>query len=155
MIFDNAEIEEGLYYIGKGNFDKAIQILPRVLAKTKRADAYYYLGVAYQNIGQYENSSLAFENSLEKGGEFRELYNDYSISLYALEKPIEAIEIIKQGLKKYPEDPRMIYNRLQINLSLNNIKKAKEDIENLESYDDLSDEITKNLQIIKNQFNIN
>ena len=49
----------------------------------------------------------------------------------------------------------MIYNRLQINLSLNNIKKAKEDIENLESYDDLSDEITKNLQIIKNQFNIN
>lgn len=155
MIFDNAEIEEGLYYIGKGNFDKAIQILTRVLSKTKRADAYYYLGVAYQNIGQYENSSLAFENSLEKGGEFRELYNDYSISLYALEKPIEAIEIIKQGLKKYPEDPRMIYNRLQINLSLNNIKKAKEDIENLESYDDLSDEITKNLQIIKNQFNIN
>ena len=155
MIFDNAEIEEGLYYIGKGNFDKAIQILTRLLSKTKRADAYYYLGVAYQNVGQYENSILAFENSLEKGGEFRELYNDYSISLYAIEKPIDAIEIINQGLKKYPEDPRMIYNRLQINLSLNNINKAKEDIENLESYDDLSDELSTNLQIIKEQYKIN
>ena len=42
----------------------------------------------------------------------------------------------------------MIYNRLQINLSLNNINKAKEDIENLESYDDLSDELSTNLQKI-------
>ena len=49
----------------------------------------------------------------------------------------------------------MIYNRLQINLSLNNINKAKEDIENLESYDDLSDELSKNLQIIKEQYKIN
>lgn len=155
LIFDNAEIEEGLYYIGKGNFNKSIQILTRLLSKTKRADAYYYLGVAYQNIGQYENSILAFENSLEKGGEFRELYNDYSISLYAGKMPIDAIEIINEGLKKYPEDPRMIYNRLQINLSLNNTKKAKEDIENLESYDDLSEELSRNLQIIKDQFNLN
>ena len=155
MIFDNAEIEEGLYYIGKGNFNKAIQILTRLLSKTKRADAYYYLAVAYQNVGQYENSNLAFKNSLEKGGEFRELYNDYAISLYATKKPTEAIEIINQGLKKYPEDPRMIYNRLQINLSLNNIKKAKEDIKNLESYDDLSDELSRNIQIIKDQYKLN
>lgn len=49
----------------------------------------------------------------------------------------------------------MIYNRLQINLSLNNINKAKEDIENLESYDDLSDELSTNLQIIKEQYKIN
>ena len=49
----------------------------------------------------------------------------------------------------------MIYNRLQINLSLNNINKAKEDIENLESYDDLSDELSRNLQIIKEQYKIN
>ena len=155
MIFDNAEIEEGLYYIGKGNFNKAIQILTRLLSKTKRADAYYYLAVAYQNVGQYENSNLAFKNSLEKGGEFRELYNDYAISLYATKKPIDAIEIINQGLKKYPEDPRMTYNRLQINLSLNNMKKAREDIKNLESYDDLSDELSRNIQIIKDQYKIN
>ncbi|NVF11923.1 tetratricopeptide repeat protein [Anaerococcus sp. AGMB00486] len=154
-IFDNAEIEEALYYIGKGNYEKAMGILTRLLSKTKRADAYYYLGVCYQNIGQYENSSLAFENSLDKGGEFRQLYNDYSISLYALDKKIEAIEIINSGLKKYPEDPRMIYNRIQINIDLGNLKKAKEDIDNLETYDDLSDELSRNLQIIKDQFNLN
>lgn len=154
-IYDNAEIEEALYFIGKGNFDKAIHILTRLLSKTKRADAYYYLGVCYQNVGQYENSNLAFENSLEKGGEFRQLYNDYAISLYASEKPIDAIEIINEGLKKFPEDPRMIYNRIQINLSLNNFSKAKKDIDNLETYDDLTDELKRNLQIIKDQFNLN
>lgn len=154
-IYDNAEVEESLYYIGKGNYDRAIGILTKLLSKTKRADAYYYLGVCYQNIGQYENSSLAFENSIEKGGEFRQLYNDYAISLYALDKKIEAIEIINDGLKKYPEDPRMIYNRIQINIDLGNFKKAKDDIDNLETYDDLSDELSRNLQIIKDQFNLN
>lgn len=49
----------------------------------------------------------------------------------------------------------MTYNRLQINLSLNNIKKAKEDIKNLESYDDLSDELSRNIQIIKDQYKLN
>lgn len=154
-IFDNAEVEESLYYIGKGNYDKAIGILTRLLSKTKRADAYYYLGVSYLNVGQYENSNLAFENSLENGGEFRQLYNDYAISLYALNKKIEAIEIINQGLKKYPEDPRMVYNRIQINIDLGNLKKAKDDIDNLETYDDLSDELSRNLQIIKDQYKLN
>lgn len=154
-IFDNAEIEEALYYIGKGNYNKSITILTRLLSKTKRADAYYYLGVCYQNVGQYENSILAFENSLEKGGEFRQLYNDYAISLYASDKKIEAIRIINEGLKKYPEDPRMTYNRIQINIALGNLKKAKEDIDNLLTYDDLTDEISRNLQIIRDQFNLN
>ncbi|MDD7463959.1 MAG: tetratricopeptide repeat protein [Anaerococcus sp.] len=153
-INDNAEIEESLYYIGKGNYDKAIQKLTKLLSNKARADAYYYLGVAYQNLGQYENSIMAFQNSLDKGGEFRELYNDYAVSLYAAKREFDALDVISQGLEVFPEDPRMVYNSIQINLSLGNLNKAKKDIENLLTYDDLSEELINNLMILKDQFEI-
>ncbi len=153
-IDDNAEIEQALYYIGKSNYDQAVRTLTKLLSKTKRADAYYYLGVAYQNLGQYENSIMAFENSLDLNADFRELYNDYAISLYLNKKEIEALGIIGQGLKKYPQDPRMTYNKIQINLVLGNKEKAKEDIEELLTYDDLTEEIKENLQIIKTHYKL-
>ena len=153
-INDNAEIEEALYFIGKGNYNEAIIKLTGLLSNKKRADAYYYLGVAYQNIEQYENSIMAFENSLDSGAEFRELYNDYAISLYVSGKEIEALDLIDEGLLKYPSDPRLAYNKIQINLTLGNLSRAKEDIEELLTFGDLSDEIRANLMTIKNQFKI-
>ncbi len=153
-INDNAEIEEALYFIGKGNYNEAIIKLTGLLSNKKRADAYYYLGVAYQNIEQYENSIMAFENSLDSGAEFREIYNDYAISLYVSGKEIEALDLIDEGLLKYPSDPRLAYNKIQINLTLGNLSRAKEDIEELLTFDDLSDEIRANLMTIKNQFKI-
>ena len=153
-INDNAEIEEALYFIGKSRYDDAIKKLTGLLSNKKRADAYYYLGVAYQNIGQYDNSIMAFENALDAGADFREVYNDYGVSLYLREKPYDALSIIEEGLGKYPSDPRLTYNKIQINLVIGNINKAKEDIEELLTFDDLSDEIRHNLMIIKNQFEI-
>lgn len=154
-IEDEALIEEALYQIGKSNYNKSVSILTKVLSKNKRADAYYYLAVAYQNLGQYENSILAFRNSLDMGADFRELYNDYSISLYLNNEELKALEIINQGLLKYPQDPRMTYNKVQINLKLGNIKKAKEDIDELLTYDDLTAEIRNNLNILKDLYKLN
>ena len=153
-INDNAEIEEALYYIGKSNYNEAVMKLTGILSQRKRADAYYYLGVAYQNLGQYENSIMAFQNGINEGADFREAYNDYAISLYMNKEVEKALTVIQEGLKKYPEDPRLIYNKIQINLSLGNIKQAKDDIDNLLTYDDLTEEIITNLNILKNQFNI-
>ena len=47
-----------------------------------------------------------------------------------------------------------IKNKIQINLTLGNLSRAKEDIEELLTFDDLSDEIRANLMTIKNQFKI-
>ena len=153
-INDNAEIEEALYFIGKSDYNGAIKKLTGLLSNKKRADAYYYLGVAYQNVGQYENSIMAFENALNAGAEFRELYNDYAVSLFLNERQIDALEIIEEGLEKYPQDPRLVYNKIQVNLTLGNIGRAREDIDELLSYDDLTDEIRSNLLTIKDQFKI-
>lgn len=97
---------------------------------------------------------MAFQNSLDLNADFRELYNDYAISLYLNKEELEAIKIIKQGLEKYPQDPRMTYNKIQINLVLGNLSKAKEDIEELLTYDDLTDEIKENLSILKNHYKL-
>lgn len=153
-INDNADIEEALYYIGKSRYNEAIIKLTGILSNKKRADAYYYLAVAYQNIGQYENSIMAFENALDMGADFRELYNDYAISLYLNEKAYDALKVIEEGLNKYPSDPRLSYNKIQIEIVTGNLNGAKNDIEELLSFDDLSDEIRENLLIIKNQFKI-
>ncbi|MDO4662347.1 MAG: tetratricopeptide repeat protein [Tissierellia bacterium] len=151
-IEQNAQIEEAVYYIGKSDYNSAIKLLTKILSEEKRADAYYYLAVCYQNISEYDKSIEAFKNAIKQKGEFKEIYNDMAISYYLNKKPLEAIEVINIGLEKYPEDPKLIYNRLQINLSIGNIDKAKEDIDNLLSYDDLSDEIFNNLMIIKEQY---
>ena len=153
-IDDNAEIEQALYYIGKSQYNQAIKTLSKLLSKTKRADAYYYLGVAYQNLGKYENSIMAFRNSLDLNADFRELYNDYAISLYLNKEEIKALTIIEEGLRKYPQDPRMTYNKIQINLVIGNIEKAKKDIAELLTYDDLTEEIKENLEIIKNHYKL-
>ena len=153
-IEDNAEIEQALYYIGKSQYNEAIKTLSKLLSNTKRADAYYYLGVAYQNLGQYEDSIKAFEKSLDHGANFRELYNDYSISLYLYKEEIRALSIIEEGLRKYPQDPRMTYNKIQINLVIGNTAKAREDLEELLTYDDLTDELRENLAIIKDHYKL-
>lgn len=88
---------------------------------------------------------MAFENSLDLGADFREIYNDYAISLYLDKNELEAISILNKGLKKYPQDPRMTYNKIQINLVIGNKSQAKSDIEELLTYDDLSEEIKENL----------
>lgn len=152
-INDNADIEEALYMIGKSDYNGAIKKLTGLLSKTNRPDAYYYLGVAYQNLGQYENSNMAFENALDKGADFRELYNDYAISLFMAKREDEALNIIDEGLGIYPADPRLVYNKIQINLSVGKLREAKDDLDELLTYDDLSDEIKQNLEIIKHQFN--
>ena len=97
---------------------------------------------------------MAFENSLDAGAEFRELYNDYAISLYLNDRQLDALSIIAEGLEKFPQDPRLVYNKIQINLTLGNIGKAKEDIDELLTYDDLTDEIRANLLTIKDQYKI-
>ena len=97
---------------------------------------------------------MAFANAIKEHAEFRELYNDYAISLYMNKEDDKALEIIEEGLEKYPEDPRLIYNKIQINLSMGNIKQAKKDIDNLLTYDDLSDEIRYNLNVISDQLKI-
>ena len=97
---------------------------------------------------------MAFENALNAGAEFRELYNDYAVSLFLNERQIDALEIIEEGLEKYPQDPRLVYNKIQVNLTLGNIGRAREDIDELLSYDDLTDEIRSNLLTIKDQFKI-
>lgn len=155
QINDNAEIEEALYFIGKSNYQEAVTILTKLLGQVKRADAYYYLGVAYQNLTQYQNSIMAFENSLDLGADFREIYNDYAVSLYLDKSELEAIDILNKGLKKYPQDPRMTYNKIQINLVIGNTSQAKSDIEELLTYDDLSEEIKENLLILQKQYEIN
>lgn len=48
----------------------------------------------------------------------------------------------------------MTYNKIQINLVLGNKEKAKEDIEELLTYDDLTEEIKENLQIIKTHYKL-
>ncbi|MDO4595015.1 MAG: tetratricopeptide repeat protein [Tissierellia bacterium] len=154
QIEDNANIEQAIYYIGKSNYNEAIRLLTKTIAKTKRPDAYYYLAVCYQNINQLENSIQEFLNALDKGGEFKEIYNDLAVSYYLNKENDKALKVLDHALKKYPEDPKLQYNKLQINISSGNLKQAKLELENLLSYDDLSDEIFNNLMIIKEQFKL-
>ncbi|MCI5839606.1 MAG: tetratricopeptide repeat protein [Peptoniphilaceae bacterium] len=153
-IEDDAEIEESKELIEKSNNEKAIKKLSSVISKSKRHDAYYLLAVAYQNVENYKKASENFKNSLDSGGESKELYNDYAISEYMLKNTDNAIKLLELGLNKYEDDPRMLYNKIQLLVMTGNLKEAKDDINRLLSYDDISDELFNNLMIIKETYNL-
>lgn len=154
QINTKATIEKAVNKMNKADFESAIRLLTNSISHEKRADAFYYLGLCYQNIQQVEKSIYAFSQALEYNADFKELYNDLAVSFYLNGDTREALNTIEEGLVKYKDDVSLLYNRIQINLSLDKTKEAKNDIDLLLSYDDISDEIFNNLMILKEQFRI-
>ena len=90
-----------------------------------------------------------FEESLEKGADFSTLYTDLVYVKYLLNKEYEAIQIANEAVEKYPSDIKLRYNRAVILISLNQNKKAIEDLDFILEYQDLSDEMFNQIMKIK------
>jgi tetratricopeptide (TPR) repeat protein len=58
----------GIAYFHMEDFSDAIDILEKVIAENYETEVvYYYLGIAYKNVGAFIESQRCFENAIEKG----------------------------------------------------------------------------------------
>ncbi|QQK07530.1 tetratricopeptide repeat protein [Miniphocaeibacter halophilus] len=140
---------ESKYLLENGKFYEVIEKLENNDIYDYRK--YYYLANAYfalmENNKAFKYYSLA-DDFKNKEVEF---YIDYSYFLSQVGYIELTIEIIEKGLKEYEDNEILLFNRAVIFLNLGENRKAKEDLENIVQYYDISEDIFNNAMILLEQ----
>ncbi|WP_066924141.1 tetratricopeptide repeat protein [Murdochiella massiliensis] len=150
-IAPDAAMENAIYYLRRADYDRAREALMKAKAESKRYDADYYLGVVYQNTGNFAAAEEAFRTSIEEGGNLEDIYNGLVYALNAQNKVGEAIAAATEGLSLHPDALRLLFNRAVLYAGQKEIEKAQEDIAEILSYDDLSDELFNEVMRLREQ----
>lgn len=151
QIEPEAALEDGIYYLNRANYPKAIEAFNRANKDRPRYDVDYYLGTAFQNLEKYVQAKDYFQSALDKGGDFEDLYNGLVYNLNALGKREEAIEYASLGLNRHPSALRLRFNRAILYSVLGKKKKALEDLDFLLGYSDLSDEFFSQVMTLREE----
>lgn len=147
----DAGVENAIYYIRRADYRRAVEALMPVKAQSNRYDVDYYLGVAYENIANYEAATSAFESALEKGADFEALYNDLVFSLNAQGALIKAKRYADEGLEHHPAALKLRYNRAIVLSQLGKAEDAVSDCDFILEYHDLSDELFNQTMLLREQ----
>lgn len=150
-IAPDAAMENAIYYLRRADYDRAREALMKAKAESKRYDADYYLGVVYQNTGNFAAAEQAFRTALDEGGNLEDIYNGLVYALNAQNKVKEAIAAASEGLEAHPDALRLLFNRAVLYVDQGERKKAQEDIDEILSYDDLSDELFNEVMRLREQ----
>ena len=129
LINDDAVFEEGLNYIYKNEFIKALDIFIPLASKHKKSwNVFYYIGIAYKGSGSYENAVEYLSEAINLGGDDPDIFNELGICLYTIGNVKEAIDIFTRGIEEYERDYKLRFNRGLMYLHLEDMDNAKEDI---------------------------
>ncbi len=150
----NAFIEFGIDAINRGDYSKAFEYLidSKQIQDTPLVN--YYIGVVSEASNSTEVAIKYYLEAIEKGAEFKEVFQNLSLLYYRLGNYNSAVEILNTGLRYNYEEPILLYNRAAINLALGDISKGKEDIDTLLMYGDLDDMIIENIKQLIAAYNI-
>jgi len=146
LINDDAEYEEGINHISRGNYNEALDKLYPLLQKhNDNWNLFYMAGIAYKGLGDYEKAIENFVEAINLGGEHPDLYNELGICLFGIGNTNEAIDILTKGIELYKDNYRLVFNRGLIYLNLGLYDNALKDIK--EAHDLNPEDIT-----VKNMF---
>ncbi len=149
IIAPDIAVENAIYHINKMDYSSALEELMEVRKNSSRYDIPYYIAISYMNQGIPDMAEKFFEEAIDKGADFANLYTDLVYIKYLLNKDIEALEIANDALEKFPSEIKLRYNRAVIYVSIKQYDKANEDFDFILEYQDLSDELYNQIMIIK------
>lgn len=153
-IYPSVLLERAIEKLNKGRLDQALELLNEAKLVSDTAVVNYYLAVVHEAQGRVDLAIDLYKECLEKGGSFKELYQDLAIAYYKMSEPLLAIEVLDLGLEEHIEDSHLLYNRMVIYISLDRFDLAKEDMETILQYGDVPEEVLNNIRIIKDQYNL-
>jgi tetratricopeptide (TPR) repeat protein len=106
---------EGVALHDKGDYEGAIRKYDEAIAKDNTYYlAYYEKSLSLYAAGRYQDCSdccVAILKKFPEGNENKKVYVNYGSALDGLDKPEEAIEVYKEGIKKYPDFYLLFYNK--------------------------------------------
>ncbi len=112
---------------------------------------YYYLANSYFALLDYEKAFKNYEKADEYGNKDVEFFIDYSYFLSQAGYVDLSLSVIEKGLEEFIDNEKLLFNRAVIYINIGENKKAKEDLENIVSYYDISDDIFNNAMILLEQ----
>lgn len=128
-INDDADFEEGLNYIARGVYEKALDKFMPLASKHKNSwNIFYYIGIAYKGLGELEKAVEYLCEAVNLGGDESDLYNELGICLFGIGNIEEAIDIFTKGVEEYKADYKLRFNRGMAYLKIGDMEKAKADI---------------------------
>lgn len=129
VIEDDAEYEEGLNCLSRGNYNGALDKFLSLLQKySDNWNLYYMTGIAYKGLGVYEDAIENLIEAINLGGDNSDIYNELGISLFAIGNEKEAIDILTKGFELDNKNYKLIFNRGLIYYQLGLKEKALKDI---------------------------
>lgn len=150
-IAEETAIESALYYMRRADYGRAADLLNKLVPTSHRYDIFYYLGLSYQNLGHFEEAAQAFQEAIDRGGDFEDLYNGWVYCLSAVGKRDQALAAASKGLDRFPSALRLRFNRAILLTLAGKKEEALEDLNALLSYDDLSDEFFSEVMTLREQ----
>ena len=112
---------------------------------------YYYLANSYFALLDYEKAFKNYEKAEGYSNKEVEFFIDYSYFLSQTGYVDLSLSIIEKGLKEYVDNEKLLFNRAVIYINIGENKKAKEDLENIVGYYDISEDIFNNAMILLEQ----
>ena len=111
----NEIIQKGIELYDKEKYDDAIDEYKKVpINDTLYSDAQYELGLTYVALEQYKNAQEVFNDLLDYKINYSNKYQVYMMlgNAYDMDKqPEKAIEIYTEGIKLFPYQHNLLYNR--------------------------------------------
>jgi len=144
-------VELGLTYMNNRNYEKAIEVLSKLMPKhMKNWYANYLLGMAYRGYGDNQMAMEYFYGAMDSDPSIPEVYNELGIS-YFNENDIEkAMEIFTQGIESgNQEDYRLYFNRGLGYLNLGDIDNGYDDIHKAHQLNPEDDNVKAQLNAIE------
>lgn len=144
----NSTIEQAHDFLLRGKFKEVINLLKDLNSLNYKK--YHYMAMSYYNLGD-GNKALDLFKEVFNESEYPNDVNfhmDYSFVLAQMGFVKESLSIINQALDKIGESAPLLFNRAVIFINIGLFEKAKEDLENVVSYYDISEELFNNSMIL-------
>lgn len=128
----NAFLQQGVYFYNKQDNDRAAaNFLIAMDVNKEDSLAAFYGGVVSQQAGNLEDANRAFERYISLGGTDPVVYYSLASNANAAKDYDTAIDYLKKGSAKNPEDKDLKNLLINIYLAANKIDEAIADLEEL------------------------
>jgi tetratricopeptide (TPR) repeat protein len=126
-----SSMKAGIALHDKGDYEGAIKIYNDVIKKDPHFFlAWYEKSLSLLSAGKYQDCADLSREILKQfptDKEILNVYSNYGTALDYLQKPEEAIKVYSEGIKKFPADYLLYYNRGVTEYSQKDVEKATED----------------------------
>jgi tetratricopeptide (TPR) repeat protein len=99
-----AQVEDAKQAIDNGEFVRAVQILSDALATNPTADTYFYLGIAYGNMKEYQKAEDVLNEGSRRFPEEARFHDELAGVFLATREPENAKAELRRALEVDPDD---------------------------------------------------